>query len=283
MITEHLNIGTIQAFLDSELPLDEAAKVTDHIGACDACAALLAEAEDESAMVFPALASEFDTLVPTQRLWSRINESIAAERQPAWARLRSFLAAAFISPSIAAAAGLLIVIGIAAAVWMNRGVTVEVPQATLGTQPSVTVTAPVTQTAPARSTGGDVDTSGILNAPRIERAAYRPEVRRTVRSTGPIVPAAVYLPGEESYVKTIASLTKTVDEQKEAGVLRPSQRVAFERDMAVVNDAIAKMKNEVRRDPQNGSARQVLYASYQNKIDLLNSVAQQEELIASIK
>ncbi|MBK9214124.1 MAG: zf-HC2 domain-containing protein [Chloracidobacterium sp.] len=281
MITEHLKIGTIQALLDSELSLDESAQVTGHIAGCDACAALLAEAEDESAIVFPALASEFDTLVPTQRLWSRINESIAAERQPAWARLRSFLAAAFISPSIAAAAGLLIVIGIAAAVWMNRGVTVEEPRATLGTQPSVT--APVMQTPPARSTVGDIDTGGILNAPRIERAAYRHETRRSVRSTVPSDPARVNLPGEESYVKTIASLTKTVDEQKEAGVLRPSQRVAFERDMAVVNDAIAKMKKEVRRNPQNGSARQVLYASYQNKIDLLNSVSQQEELIASIK
>ncbi len=281
MITEHLNIGTIQAFLDSELSLEEAAQATDHLGGCDACAALLAEAEDESAMVFPALASEFDTLVPTQRLWSRINESIAAERLPAWARLRSFFAAAFLSPSITVAAGLLIVIGIAAAVWMNRGVTVEEPRAMLGPQP--TGTAPAMQTPPARSTTGDVDTSGIISTPGIERAAYRPEARRPMQLSAPRAAAAIYLPGEESYVKTIASLTKTVDEQKEAGVLRPSQRVAFERDMAVVNDAIAKMKKEVRRDPQNGSARQVLYASYQNKIDLLNSVSQQEELIASIK
>lgn len=88
--------------------------------------------------------------------------------------------------------------------------------------------------------------------------------------------------GEGGYVTTISALSRTV-EGKMDGALRPSQRVAFERDMAVIDDAIAKMKKEVKRNPKNETARQVLYASYQNKIDLLNSVAQKEELMASIK
>ncbi len=281
MSTEHLEIGTIQAFLDSELSQDEAARATDHIATCDACAALLAEAENESAMVFPALASEFDTLVPTQRLWSRINESIVAEPRPLWSRVRSFLAMAFHSPSVTAAAGLLIVITIFAAVSMNRDVPVEAPRTVVSSEPAAT-NVPIVQTPPAINTTGDLATDGMIAAPRVERAAYRPETKRIAQPAVRDMPPA-YLPGEESYVKTIASLTKTVDEQKEAGVLRPSQRVAFERDMAVVNDAITRMKREVKRDPGNGSARQVLYSSYQNKIDLLSSVSQQEELIASIK
>jgi len=83
-------------------------------------------------------------------------------------------------------------------------------------------------------------------------------------------------------VSTISTLSKTVEDKKD-GVLRPSQRVAFERDMAMVDDSIAKMRKEVKRNPKNETARQVLYSSYQNKIDLLNSVAQKEELMASIK
>lgn len=90
------------------------------------------------------------------------------------------------------------------------------------------------------------------------------------------------MPGEDSYVKTIASLSKTVDEKKDL-VLRPSQRIAYERDMAMVNDSIDKMRQEVKRNPKNQSARQVLYTSYQNKIDLLNSVSQKEELMASVR
>ena len=89
------------------------------------------------------------------------------------------------------------------------------------------------------------------------------------------------MPGEESYVKTISSLSSTVKDQKDE-VLRPSERIAYERDMAVVNDTIAKMRTEVKKNPKNASAKQVLYSSYQNKIDLLNSVSQKEELVASL-
>jgi hypothetical protein len=53
--------------------------------------------------------------------------------------------------------------------------------------------------------------------------------------------------------------------------------------MAVVDDAINKMRNEVKKNPKNESAKQVLYASYQNKIDLLNSVSRKEELMASLR
>ena len=133
---------------------------------------------------------------------------------------------------------------------------------------------------------GDKATDEFISRPRVERAVFKAEVRRTAPAVTAMTvepAAAAYLPGEESYVKTIASLSRTVDEQKEAGVLRPSQRVSFERDMAVVNDAIARMKKEVKRNPRNESAKQVLYSSYQNKIDLLNSVSQKEELIASIR
>jgi len=91
-----------------------------------------------------------------------------------------------------------------------------------------------------------------------------------------------YMPGEESYIKTISSLAKTVDKQKDT-VMRPSQRIAYERDMAVVDDSISRMRNEVKKNPRNESAKQVLYSSYQNKIDLLNSVSQKEELMVSLR
>jgi anti-sigma factor RsiW len=57
MNTDHFDIGTIQAFLDGELAHDRVAEVSSHVGACDDCALMLAQAEDESAIVFPALES----------------------------------------------------------------------------------------------------------------------------------------------------------------------------------------------------------------------------------
>ncbi len=91
-----------------------------------------------------------------------------------------------------------------------------------------------------------------------------------------------YMPGEESYVRTIASLSRSVADQKD-DTIRGSERMSFERDMAVVDDAIKRMRDEVKKNPKNESAKQVLYSSYQNKIDLLNSVSQKEELVASLK
>jgi len=81
-------IGRIQAFLDGELTPDLSSRFTNHVADCDACAALLARAEEEMSIVFPALEREFNTLVPTQRLWTRINESIVEEKRsaPFWQR-----------------------------------------------------------------------------------------------------------------------------------------------------------------------------------------------------
>lgn len=283
MKTEHLEIGTIQAFLDGELKPAEVAFVSSHIAACDTCAVTLAEAEDESAVVFPAIAREMDTLVPTQRLWNRINESIAVEREKTsvWQKARAFVSAAFLSPSVAAAASLLIVVAFVAAIVMNRPATIVDNDTTAKALPSVSTTSttqfPVTEVKSSDNVADDLKS----NAPRFERAAYRvTPVRQTTFSSNLSTPGPDS--AEQNYLKTIASLSKTADGQKD-GMFRASERVAYERDMAVVDDTISKMRNQVKKNPRNESAKQMLYTSYQNKIDLLNSVSQKQELMASLR
>ena len=289
-----LDVGIIQAFLDGEISHTETARVSGHIAVCDACAAMLAEAEDESAIVFPALEREFNTMVPTQRLWNKINDSLATERErgPFWKKAWAFPAVAIANQSLAAAAGFLIVIGIFAAVWMNRNpVSSEIAmnEDPVSTTPSTTTISSTGNTATPATldslTGEQVTVETPEPPAKFVRTDYRPDNRRGISSSAVSSSAAnsgSYMPGEESYVKTIASLNKTVDEQKD-GVLRPGERMSYERDMAVVDDAITKMRKEVKRNPKNESAKQVLYSSYQNKIDLLNSVAQKEELVASLR
>lgn len=283
-----LDIGIIQAFLDSELSLDETARVSTHIADCDSCAMMLAEAEEESALVFPVLAREFDTLVPTQRLWNKINDSINIEKeqQPIWEKAWAFMRVSFGNPSMIAAASLLIVFGLFAGLWVNRSRTIENANTTIATtqKPTQTAAPSVMPAASQPIEPEKTETETAVITPRPERAIYRPEVRRqtvTAPSAGTVAPLG-FMPGEESYVKTIATLKRTVDDQK-SGVLGVSELIAYERDMAVVNDTIDKMRTEVRRNPKNDSAKQILYASYQSKINLLNSVAQKEELVASLK
>lgn len=286
MKNECLDIGIIQAFMDGELAHDHSARVSGHIAACDACALMLADAEDESAIVFPALEREFNTLVPTQRLWNKINAEIETEREnaPFWTKAWAFISVSLLNPSFASAAGLIIVLGLVSVVWMSRTSSVG----------DTVASSPQTSAKPDSKVGLPPEDRVIANDPApvaikaaaplradrmIPMAAVITEKQPNIRNSAS---AAAILPGEESYVRTIASLAKTVDTQKDT-VLRPGERIAYERDMALVNDAIKKMRQEVKRNPKNDSAKQVLYSSYQNKIDLLNSVSQKEELVASLR
>jgi hypothetical protein len=90
-----------------------------------------------------------------------------------------------------------------------------------------------------------------------------------------------YLPGEESYIKTIGELERNTVAQNAS--LKAGGQVAYQRDLAVVEDSIKKMKDVVRKNPRNQAAKQVLYSAYQDKIDLLNSAAQRDELMASLE
>ena len=54
--------------------------VTSHLASCVTCAAAARELEEESALVMSALAAEFETSVPTERLRERIDAAVLGER-----------------------------------------------------------------------------------------------------------------------------------------------------------------------------------------------------------
>ena len=290
-----IDIGTIQAFLDGETAPALSLAVTSHVANCQNCAVVLADAEEESSVVFSALDREFNSLVPTQRLWSKINESIEVEksRTPLWERFWRSLSVFTANPSISVAASVLIVFTMFAAIWtMNSDVMTDDMIAGNGQtntlaqqQPIVNIPDINSERNPQMDPGPlkvDDRTRRFRTVPlnaSFKESNNRPRVQLDVSPQTALAPE--YLPGEESYVKTIAGLKHNVDGDKD-NVLPPSVRIAYERDMAVVDDAITRMKAVVRINPTNHGAKQVLYSSYQDKIDLLNTVAQREELMASI-
>lgn len=304
-------IGTIQAFLDGETGPEVTLRVTNHIAACDRCATALAEAEEETSVVFATLDREMNTLVPTQRLWSRINESIEVEksRTGLWNRFLGLISAAIANPSLSAAFGVLVIVGLAAAVLTlnpvvsdfngDKRVSDAVPAPNAQPAPPV-VDIAATGSNDLIASSSEANSNQAPSSTLVKETNYSPEKlrklvvnanynvkRETVKPqnanfTPDASAAPGYLPGEESYVKTIADLRQNVDGQKDT-VLSPSSRVSYERDMAVVDDSIRKMRQVVKKNPRNQAAKQVLYSSYQDKIDLLNSVAQREDLVASLR
>ncbi|PYS88071.1 MAG: hypothetical protein DMF62_10790 [Acidobacteria bacterium] len=279
-----IDIGTIQAFLDGETTQDDSLHIGHHVANCDNCARLLAVAEDENSFVFSTLDREMNALVPTQRLWTRINDSIEVgkARRPFWQNVYSFFAMSVRDRSMMAMAGLLIVFGLLAVVWTLQPAMVV----TTYVAPTPAVRNTGTTAAPSSHEGTGVsefktDPSGIQPI-RVSNHSPKKLEQIVGEANGPRVEHIIYAPGEESYIKTIADLKETVDYRKDE-VFSGSSRVDFERDLAVVNDSIKRMQKIVRKNPNNQAARQILYASYQDKIDLLNTVAQKDELMATIR
>jgi predicted anti-sigma-YlaC factor YlaD len=297
-------IGIIQAFLDGETSPDLTARVTEHIAMCDACAIQLADADEENSIVFSTLDREFNTLVPTQRLWTRINETISVEksRLSVWQRfLAAFPLLQLSSPTFAAIAGVVMLVTAFAVVnglrnRVDNGTIAAVePPTTIESVPvSVPKVDPVASVIESASASTDAKTArptsvqasvkeSRIPAEKIRNvvnAEYIAAKRDPIRDMNAV--EAAYLPGEDSYVKTISDLKQSVDSKKDR-LLTTSSRISYERDMAVVNDSIKRMKAVVRQNPRNQAAKQVLYSAYQDKIDLLNSIAQREELMASLR
>lgn len=295
--------GTIQAFLDGELASDLSEEVACHVALCDACAVSLATAEEESSFAFAALDAEFNTLVPTERIRTRLFETIAAERKSFWQRIFG-TGFRWTNPSVAAFASLLLVVGLFSTLWIARENSLNGgSQIAVNNKPSQTT---IAETSPSRVENNEIpavnpavpsEEEEAPQAPTIRQANYKPrnenrfEAQRADYRPGnnivrppldpPVTATSDAISGEESYLKTIATLQQTVENRKDE-LLKPSMRVAFEKDMAVVDYAIKKMKAEVRRNPKNEAAREVLRSSYQNKIDLLNSVADKSELMATL-
>lgn len=294
MSKDCIEIGNIQAFLDGELSPRETANVTAHTAVCHTCAQLLAEAEEENVLAFSALDRELDTLVPTQRLWTRISDSIELEKErvSVWNRLYSFFTVNIATPSFAAAAGVLLVFGLAfAVVTMERG-SDDTGTTVATTAPTGSGSSVITLAAPPVADNSKAPVSEIgTTAVQVASSNHSPEkLKQLVKNANftqknstprPEYLNYEYLPGEESYIKTIGELERNTVAQNAS--LKAGGQVAYQRDIAVVEDSIKKMKDVVRKNPRNQAARQVLYSAYQDKIDLLNSAAQRDELMASLE
>ena len=250
-----LDIGTIQAFLDGETRPEDALRISDHVADCDACTILLAQAEEENSLVFSVLDRELNTLVPTQRLWNRINAEIAEEKSHAsiWQRFLGTITASLLSPSFGGVAGILLIVGLLSVVWLNRQapmsltdigaveqsqeVAPEAPKepsvvdvAVTGDDAAIPTTSSKPQPTVVRSTLSDEELKRmVITANHIERGPKKTSV----------MPASApqYLPGEESYIKTINELQQSITAQNAS--MKASGQVAFQRDLAVVDDAIA--------------------------------------------
>jgi len=123
----------------------------------------------------------------------------------------------------------------------------------------------------ARKQNGERNESGGWpTSPFPQPAVARKDVENTL------------LPGEKSYLTAIASLTTTLENSSDIS-LKPSLRVEYERNLAVVDQAIETTRRAARSDPRDEDAANFLLSAYQSKVELLSTVADQARLTASAR
>jgi hypothetical protein len=281
--------GMIQAFFDGELESGLLEQVARHVSDCNGCAMMMGDIEAESASVAAAFEIENFELVPTERLRTKIFTEIAELENGRTSWLQKAAAAfgfskgfKWTSPSVAAFASLIFVIGVVALVLTSTR------QETVIKNPVASAAKPV-QRDPAPQDPATTAAAPSLPAeavenpsPKFRQASYvepkiaaGPETKRIAAESQP-------LDDEQRYLQTIATLKKSVDNRKD-NMLKPSALVAYERDMAVVDDAIKKLQKAARKNPRDEASKQILLASYQNKIDLLSAVSDKTELMATLR
>ncbi len=103
------------------------------------------------------------------------------------------------------------------------------------------------------------------------------DVAETNNVSGETIARNQAVPGEEKYLRTIASLAKAIEVSGE-DVLRPQIRADYERNLAVIDKAIDETRKAVARNPKDADASAFLFSAYRTKIELLSTVADQAQV-----
>ena len=288
-MTRCLDEARLQSYFDGELSIDLMESVTSHLASCVTCAAAARELEEETALLTTALSAEFEASVPTERLRQRIDEAVLGERV-AIAQVtekQSGLAAFFNSflnfgtQRTLGYASLAVVIAFGAIVGVVMMRT-EAPD----TQKQTAVTPPATTeqkadnnaTSPSSSSSSPVQVMAASKNPTVSdvQPGKGKTTRRIIKPTPETTLSAAaapvkLLPGERSYLQTIARLDNTIKSNERA--MRPSLRAEYERNLAVVDRAIAATRTAAKSNPNDPDAADFMFAAYQSKVDLLNTIA----------
>ena len=284
-MTRCLDEGKLQSYFDGELSIDMMESVTSHLASCVTCAAAAREMEEESALLTSALAMEFEASVPTERLRERINEAVLGDRI---ASAQSTQKAGFFSglfnfgtQRTLGYASLAVVIAFAAIVGIvkmtstpDQGVAkdqVARNQVAIKTTDD-SIKKEEVATA-SRKKEPTVPTTGISTLPTKAPTVRTPrkEYRSVAVSTAPKPPSVKLIPGERSYLQAIARLDSAIKSNQKD--MRPALQAEYQRNLVVVDRYIAATRSAAKSNPNDPDAADFMFAAYQSKVDLLNTIA----------
>lgn len=285
-MNECLGEEVLQSYLDGELPGGELQNVTSHLASCVTCSTLTEKLEWENNLLAAALAPEFETCVPTERLRQRIDAAMAAESSineggrglstvPRFGSWLQFVSGIFtVAPQRAFGyAGLMAVVIFAVILAVVQRRNFQSPPR------SHEVATVLESGADGLRTGSTPDPISLTPPSKIANTVVSPSRRpRNFSARAPIFrnPATAahhvkLLPGERSYLQTIAELDSTI--KLDRGGMKPALQAEYERNLAFVDRALAAARTAAKNNPNDPDAAEFMFSAYQSKVDLLNTVA----------
>lgn len=285
-MSECLQEEVLQSYLDGELRGQRVEQVASHLTLCATCTAFARQLEQENNVLAAALASEFESAVPSERLRERIEAAIASARVEADAAhtsasgLRDRLSSvsnlfAFTPQRALGYASLMLIVGFGLIMGMMRWQTVPttstdsvVATAAPAPSPAPTTAPPVNSGPPSSEPNGRKSTVPNERRQRgsaiAARTASRPNESRANH--------VKLLPGERSYLQTIAQLDSTIKAEK--ATMKPGVQAEYQRNLAFVDRTLAVARTAAKSNPNDPDATEFMFSAYQSKVDLLNTVAQ---------
>jgi putative zinc finger protein len=288
-MTRCLDEAMLQGYFDGELSGEMMERATLHLAVCSTCAAAAREMEEEIHLLATALAPELDARVPTEQLRKRIDAAVSDLRVGAASSSRERAGfGAFISSLLSFGtqrtlgyASLVMLLAFAAIFGLVKLRTApeqsqaqqqqqqqaqQLPQhqpqdQVAANSPSVSSVPSVFKTEPQKNTDRPY---------KAVKVTHR-SVSAPVAAAAPAPEQVKLLPGERAYLQTIARLDSTIKANQKA--MRPSLQFEYERNLAVVDRAIAATRSAAKKTPNDPDTADFMFAAYQSKVDLLNTIA----------
>lgn len=266
--------GTLQAWFDGELAANEAAKVAAHLNECLDCAAAAGAVEAENLMLSEGLAAEFAAPVPTERLRQRIDAAVAgfnrapasSARRSSWSVLTEFFAS-FRPLAYASVVAMILVAAIVGFVYFRNQKPTSI--ANSNRQPPVVTRAPQQAAEQvAQHPTEEVSNPVLPSRPKITSVAYGKKTKSPAKAPEPDATSLSWQ--EQQYQYAIARLDEAIKIQPP---LRPALQVEYEYNMALIDNAITTGRDVAKKKPKDPQAAQSVLTAYQNKIDLMNQIA----------
>jgi hypothetical protein len=275
----------LQSFCDAELADAQSKNVTAHLAHCASCTALLEELLMQNELVSTALAPEFEAAVPSERLRQQIDNAIADIRvinapnhRPLLGKVNNWfgsLGSLFTlgQPQAIGYAALVAVIALAGIFGVLYFQNAENPKQVAVNNDTKSKPAIPTPTASPNTTpkeqnppAPDLKSGTEKRQPnKVSRPRVRPGANEAVAKVK-------LLPGERTYLRTIAALDSTIKSANDRP-MRPALRAEYERNLALVDRALAAARHAAKKNPNDPDAVDFVFAAYQSKVDLMNTVA----------